>query len=380
MKKLVNLLLFLALIVAVLLYAMGAFRGEQVEPGKVAPPSGVSAPARTATAERVEIPVLEEAVGTVESRTVVVVSSLVQATVLTVTAEAGAHVERGDPLIVLDDRELMARRQQAAEGLRSAEAARERAVQNREKARALLARAQNNTRRIEELVAKNVETHDALELAETGLLQAKAGVAESEASIAVASAQVEGATEALKAADVALGHTKIVAPMEGVISMKAVEPGDLAWPGKSLIEILDPVDLRLEAQVREGLIGGIHKADEYEIEIPSAGKILEGMVDEICPTADSRSRTFRVRVNFEPEFGIRPGMYGRLKMPLEPREGVRVPRGAIHRVGQLEQVLVRTQGGWVRRAVTTGRLLPEDGIEVLSGLEGGETIGLPEAD
>jgi len=141
------------------------------------------------------------------------VSSLVQATVLTVTAEAGAHVERGDPRIVLDDRELKARRQQAAEGLRSAEAARERAVQNREKARALLKRAQNNTKRIEELVAKNVETPDALELAETGLLQAKASVAESEAAIAVASAQVEGATEALKGADVALGHTKIVAPI-----------------------------------------------------------------------------------------------------------------------------------------------------------------------
>lgn len=380
MKKFLSLLLFLALVAAVLLYAMGAFQGEQVGPGEVAAPPGPAAPARTTTADRVEVPIVEEAVGTVESRTVVVVSSLVQARVLEVHADAGARVEKGQKLIVLDDRELAARREQSADILRQAEAARDSAIQARERARALLARAQNNHKRIEQLVEKNVETADALELAETALLQAQASLAESEAMITAANARVEGAQEGLKEADVALGHTTITAPIEGVISMKAVEAGDLAWPGKSLLEILDPVDLRLEAQVREGLIGTIQKADEYEIEIPSAHKLIVGAVDEICPTADPRSRTFRVRVDFEPQVGVRPGMYGRLRLPRGTRQVVSVPQAAVERVGQLAQVLVQEGNRWVRRSITTGQVLPGDAIEVLSGLEGGETIGLAEAE
>ncbi len=377
-RKLLGLLLFLALVAAVLLYAMGAFKGERVEPGRAPTPEGPAAPSRTTTAEKRQVPVVEEAVGTVESRTTVVVSSLVQARVLEVHAEAGARVKAGTKLIILDDRELSARREQAADSLRQAEAARDSAVQARERARALLARAQSNTKRIEQLVEKNVETPDALELAETGLLQAQASTAEAEAAIAAAKAHVEGAQEAVKEADVALGHTILTAPIDGVVSVKAVEAGDLAWPGKTLLEILDPVDLRLEAQVREGLIGGIEKGAKYAIAIPSAHAVFEGEVDEICPTADPRSRTFRVRVDFAPRPGVRPGMYGRLRMPTGTREVVWVPGAAIERVGQLDQILVKEGQRWVRRMVTIGRTFSDGGVEVLSGLGGGETLGLTE--
>ena len=52
---------------------------------------------------------------------------------------------------------------------------------------------------------------------------------------------------------------------------------------------------------------------------------------------------------------------------------------AVERIGQLETVLVQQDGGWSRRLVTTGAALPDGTVEVLSGLEGGEIIGLPAA-
>ncbi len=47
------------------------------------------------------------------------------------------------------------------------------------------------------------------------------------------------------------------------------------------------------------------------------------------------------------------------------------------RVGQLETVVVREGERWLRRLVTTGVALDGDRVEVLSGLTGGETVGLP---
>ena len=51
-----------------------------------------------------------------------------------------------------------------------------------------------------------------------------------------------------------------------------------------------------------------------------------------------------------------------------------VPPSAVSQVGQLKTVRVLQDGRWVRRYVTLGEIAGGK-IEVLSGLEGGETIG-----
>jgi multidrug efflux pump subunit AcrA (membrane-fusion protein) len=113
--------------------------------------------------------------------------------------------------------------------------------------------------------------------------------------------------------------------------------------------------------------------------LPAARTSVRGTVGEILPSADPQSRTFEVRVNFDPVAGVHPGMFGRLLVPIGDREVVRVPAAAIDRTGQLETVLVQSDGIWTRRLVTTGAVLADGFLEVLSGLEGGETIGLPAA-
>ena len=86
-----------------------------------------------------------------------------------------------------------------------------------------------------------------------------------------------------------------------------------------------------------------------------------------------------MRVNLSAAPGVYPGMFGRLRLPVGEREVVRVPAAAVERVGQLETVLLQGDGRWSRRLITTGAALPDGAVEVLSGLAGGETIGLPPA-
>jgi RND family efflux transporter MFP subunit len=383
-KEIISGILFLALVAAIVLYATGTYSGDRVGAGREPLPEGLPPPAGSDVAKLRTIPAWEDAVGTVTSRTRVEVAAQVQARVKAVHVDAGQAVEETKPLVDLADEELVARRDQAKDGLRQAQAARERAVQAKARSEAVAEHAKKRYDRIQRLRADSAATEEEMEAAEAGLLQARASVAEAGAAIAAADAQIQQAKQVVAQAEVALGHATISVPLTGVVSLKAVEEGDLAWPGKTLFEILDPTDLRLEAQVREGLIeelmAAVRAGEDLEIRIPALDLTVAGTVSEVCPTADPASRTFRVRVEFEPDEGVqvRPGMFGRLRIPLGEREVVTVPVAAVGRTGQLQSVHVEIDGRWERRMVTTGKYLDDGSIEILSGLAGGEKVGLPE--
>ncbi|MEO8601057.1 MAG: efflux RND transporter periplasmic adaptor subunit [bacterium] len=307
----------------VVLYASGVFDRGLVRPGRAPEPAGLPAPPRTATARRGAAPVVEEAVGTVRSLREVIVAAQVTARVAAVHAKVGDHVTAGSPLVVLDDGDFAAR----------------------------FSRAKSQYDRVKSFLSQKAATTEQMEAAQSEYLQARA----------------------------AMEHTRIAAPVDGVVAERHVEPGDLAVPGRPLLVVLDPAVLRLEAQVREGLIGQIVPGSSLDVVVPASGTVVRGTVAEVLPSADPRSRTFEVRVNLAAETGVYPGMFGRLRLPTGEREVVSVPAAAVERVGQLETVLVQGDGGWSRRLITTGAALPDGAVEVLSGLGGGETIGVPEA-
>lgn len=376
MKKLVSGLAIAALVVALMAFATGSLGAEKVAAGRDPELAGLPTPQRTATAERVSLEQTEPAVGTVRSRHVVVVAAQVGGTILSVGVEAGQRVTSGTDAVRLDDRDLTARVTQARQGLAAAEAAVSRAQEGKSAGEARLEQARAAHERVKGFVDAGAATPEQLEAAQAAFLEARAAVAGAEAAIAAALAQREQAHAAVTSAEVALGYTRVAVPIDGVVSERSVEAGDLAWPGRPLFTVLDPGQLRLEARVREGLIARVASGAELEVELPGIGRTTRGRVTEVLPAADARSRTFEVRVQLEALNGLLPGMYGRLLVPVGAREVVRVPAQAVARVGQLETVVVQRDGQWRRALVTTGQRFTDGTVEVLSGLVGGETVGL----
>jgi multidrug efflux pump subunit AcrA (membrane-fusion protein) len=67
-------------------------------------------------------------------------------------------------------------------------------------------------------------------------------------------------------------------------------------------------------------------------------------------------------------------MFGKLEIPIGKRDAILVPSEAIIRVGQLTTVSAQVGDRWERRYVSLGE--ERDGyVEVLAGLDAGETIG-----
>ena len=170
-----------------------------------------------------------------------------------------------------------------------------------------------------------------------------------------------------------LGHAKIVAPFAGMITRKLADVGDLAAPGKLLLELEDPTALRLEADVPEALIDRLKTGARFKIRISSLTNELEGITSEITPVADPGSRTFLVKFDLPQAEGLRVGQFGRAQIPVGEGAALRVPASALIQRGQMELVFVATEGRAQLRLVKTGKRVGGE-IEVVSGISAGEKV------
>lgn len=337
--------------------------------------SGEIAPKSETRAEIRKITEWYEAVGTVRPRTESSIEAQITAQILDVKVGPGSKVTKGMLLVSLDNRQFKSRLDQAKQGLKTAAAGKRQAKQALASSKAALSQAESNFKRIKSLFESHAATTQQLEQAEAVYLQARAGSGRSREVMAGSDAGIRQAEEVIREAEIALGYTKITAPEDGEVLKRLVEPGDLALPGKPLVILRTKGGLRLEAYVREGLIGKVKTGQSLKVVIETLNAESDALVEEIIPYADPRTRTFMVKASMPHMDGLFPGMYGKLLIPVQELDVVLIPSNAIRRVGQLELVDVRENDTWTTRFVKTGKPF-ENMVEVLSGLSGNETIGV----
>ena len=322
-----------------------------------------------------DVRIIYKAVGTVRPRAEASVMAQASGRLLTVGVNEGESVVAGAELAAVEDRELTFRLTQTQRGLDEAEARRMQAQHGRIGALALLTQAQAQFERVKKLVAQNAATTQEMEQVEATYKQARSSADAAEQGVKAADAGVLRAGAAVEEARVALGYTRVKAPFDGMIVKRLVEPGDLAWPGRPLFTLVTAAHMRLEAHVREGLVGKVIVGQVMGVEIDALGAEMTGTVDEVVPASDPESRTFVVKVALPTDERLVTGMFGRLLIPAGTRKSVFVPSEAVRIVGQLRTLQVRTDTGWRMQLVRLGERDGTD-IEVLSGLDGGEVVRL----
>lgn len=303
--------------------------------GKKSEPTGATslstASVRTQTVESKQRVATEEVVGTVRAKLRAVIEAKVSGKVDQMLVVPGQPVKAGELLAHIDAREVQARLDQAVAVKQQAEA---------------------DLKRFASLLEQKI------------LAPAEYDDAQSKARIAQA---------AVVEAETLLGYTKVTAPFDGVITRKHADVGDLAAPGKPLLEMEDSRTLRLEADVPEAVVGKVALGDKLTVRIAALESELEGTVSEIAPTADPGSRTFLVKLDLPAKPGLRAGQFGRVAMPVGEATALRVPAGAVVTRGQMEIVFVVADGKAQLRLVKTGKRIGAE-IEIISGLSGGEKI------
>lgn len=331
-------------LVLVMVYFSGGFHAK-VEPREAAP---LAIPGERLVIEPVEVEDTEPVPGTISATDETVVGSRILATITRIHVRAGDRVELGNPLVDFDDssqKSVLEQRQQAAA---SAAAAFDEATLGRNRAQQLI--QSGSVSRVE------------YDRAMTAYL--------------VAEAELEGARRAVAEAEAQLSYTRIVAPMSGTVVDRYAEPGDTAVPGQSLLRLFNPGRLRVEAVLRESLIGQVAQGQQIAARVDSVGAEVTAVVEEIVPSADPGSRTFLIKALLPSTENLYPGMFARLLIPTGTRTLIEVPRAAVQRTGQLEFVYVEGADALERRVVRLGAERG-DKVEVISGVDAGAVVVVP---
>jgi RND family efflux transporter MFP subunit len=290
-----------------------------------------TAQVRTQTVAIKQSASVEEVVGTVRAKLRATIEAKASGRITEMPLTLGQKISTGDLLVRLNAPETKARLEQAE---------------------AALLQAERESKRVSALFNQQAATRADYDAADSHYLVAKGALAEAQAL---------------------MEYVEIRAPFDGVVTRKWAEVGDLAAPGKPLVDVEDPLRLQFEAEVPETITGKILQGAHLTIHAGQTPGDFSGTAAEISPVADPASRTFRVKLDLPANSGLMSGQFGRLMVPVGQTASLRIPTSAVVQRGQMEIVFVVENQRARLHLVKTGHRVSDE-VEILSGLASGDNV------
>lgn len=341
----------------VLLLAFGCGKNAQ----ELSERSSLPAPSHTARVER-ESRTLEIA-GTVRAADVAQLASRSAGFVSRVHVQAGAHVEKGDVLVLMDDRNLQAQRAKAA-------AARDEAQRSAQAAEAQMRLADVTFTRIETLYQKRSASEQEYD-------EAKSRKDASGASYQAALQRVAEAESDMRDVQASSDYLRIIAPFTGIITSVPVDAGTFVNPGQTIVSMENRSHCEVVFSVEEGLLNAVQKGTDLLVAVPaiSMDALLPAKVEEVNTAADVYTRTFQVKAVLQPHPQLLSGLSARVFLSTATAGSLWIPESFLSGNDDVETVLVKQGEEWRRILVKSGN--HKNGrVEILSGLNEKEEVGI----
>jgi membrane fusion protein (multidrug efflux system) len=204
----------------------------------------------------------------------------------------------------------------------------------------------------------------------------------------VAQGKFEQAQADVEELEAMVGYTQIVAPFDGVITARYVDPGALiqadahgapaAAGGGSppVVRIADIATLRVFVYVPEEETSRIRRGMPATLTLREfPGREFAGTVARFATALDLSTRTMLTEVDLpNPTHELYPGMYADVTLELERhRDALTLPATAVGGSGDGRFAYVVRDGALARVPVTTG-IRNAGSVEIVSGLQGDEQV------
>lgn len=260
------------------------------------------------------------------SGTDVIVSPQIPGRLARLLVDEGAEVRQGQLLAELDSTELQAQaasaeaavnsmeariaeakhtwswtKDQTEAGIQQALAAFNAAAAQLEEARAGLWKDRQNLKRVQELFDRGIASAQDRDLADAAVQASEARAKSLEDTVEAKKADLQAAQAGRKQMDVVqsqvvaleaqlaqaradaqqcsirLGYTRIVAPINGVVTVRVARQGEMVAQGGAIVVVLDLDHLWVRADVEESFVDSIQIGDRLPVQLPSGAR-LEGTV------------------------------------------------------------------------------------------------------
>jgi multidrug efflux pump subunit AcrA (membrane-fusion protein) len=248
------------------------------------------------------------------------------------------------------------------------------------RAQALCDRWQSEANRVTGLVQGGVidaatrdETTNQFRAAQAGRDEARARIASTQAAevraaaardkagadVRVAEAKADVARAEARRLEALLQYAAVRAPYDGVVTRRAVNPGDFLQPAAARAGIftvtrLDPV--RVTVTVPEAEAGWVEAGSDVRIAVPALGEALAARLTRTAWALDPATRTLRAEIDLANRDGrLRPGMYVHARITGASPPGWTVPASAVAGRGESAAVFRVVDGRASRVPVRLGR-------------------------
>ena len=194
--------------------------------------------------------------------------------VINVLVDVGDRVNKGDQLAVLDIERLTIKHQELTANLQQIHAQKLLNTANLKRQKSLISQGYTSEQRIDELIA--------------------------EKSILAANAQTVNAS--ILSIDYQITHSELIAPFDGIISLRHISQGDVIEVGKPVVNIFTEKDHEIHLGVPAAIAKRLQiQADKQKlITVAIAGQFIETNIIAISKHVDTSTQTVRVRLVLPP--------------------------------------------------------------------------------
>ncbi len=355
LRRLIPLLIIIAIVVGAALVGKRLLPQGWRRPGAPTAPGGVkgemaeqAVPVRVYRAARTLFRDQLYVMGTVKGTTEIEIRPEVPGILSSFKVAEGDIVSAGDVIAELDQRDATLKVRYAESKLATAQAALEGS-------------------------RLKLQMHEDL-FAIGAIVQAK--LDEVRAETTVAEKQVETAQVEVESARAEVEKTVLKAPVEGVLTTKDAEPGEFVSPQSKAATMMEIYDIFVVMGVIEKDIDRVGLAQPVTVTVETyPGVEFQGVVDEISPIVEGKSRTLTVKARIpNPDSRLLPGMFARATIVVfEQADALVIPSIALHREQEAYHVFVVADGVAQQRAISVG-YITTDYAQIADGLQEGDQV------
>lgn len=330
-------------------------------PGGMQGGGGFSLPVSAAPITRGTIAQTFSVTGNVTPLLSASLSSVVSGNVLQVAAQIGQRVTKDELLVKIDDSPLQAQLQSAQAGLESAQAklAQTRASSSGdvsstnaalESARAANQTAQHTLQRDQTLLKEGFVSQSDVDQAWANAQAAQAQLRSAEvaaqnaalnphsssaarANLQNAQAEVDVAQAQVALIESQIGQTNVRAPFDGVVVARDVDPGSLAAPGTTLMEVSQIEPVYVDAGVSGQDLSFVHVGTPAAVTVGTIpNRSWQGSVAYLNSSAMPGTLTYMARIPIaNSDLALRGGMVASVAFEQSRRSNVLLaPRAAVY--------------------------------------------------
>jgi HlyD family secretion protein len=202
-----------------------------------------------------------------------------------------------------------------------------------------------------------------------------------------ASGQLQTARGKYLGSQAQLSYSEIRSPINGVITERALYPGEMAAAGAPLLVVMDTSSVIAKAHIPQKDAAVLKVGSHAELTVPGSDEKIPGKITVVSPATDSNSTTVEIWAQAaNPENHLRPGTTVQLSVTARNIDGaIQVPSAAI--LPQPEGGPAVMIAGADKRAhlqVVQVGIESTDEVQITSGVKAGQQVivngayGLPD--